>query len=94
MAAHSVAALVRDGGSDLGRACGRVMERLPPGSGGMIAVDRNGKLVCRFNTKAMLRATADQTGAGFNTVVIDFQTYANSQTCCRLALTYLQQNSN
>ena len=31
VAAHSVAALVRDGGSDLGRACGRVMGRLPRG---------------------------------------------------------------
>jgi L-asparaginase / beta-aspartyl-peptidase len=39
-----------------------IQERLPKGSGGIIAVDKNGNYVAEFNTESMFRGTADSKG--------------------------------
>jgi len=37
-------------------------QRLKAGDGGLIAVDRHGRVAVRFNTAAMARGVADSTG--------------------------------
>jgi beta-aspartyl-peptidase (threonine type) len=58
-AARDVAALLEYAGADLRAAADRVLrERVEAlgGRGGLIAVDRRGRLVCPFNTDTLLRA--------------------------------------
>jgi len=64
---HNVAArismLVGVGGLELEPAAQRVIgERLDPGDGGVIAVDRDGRLALVFNTEGMYRGAADSSG--------------------------------
>jgi asparaginase (EC 3.5.1.1) len=61
LAAYDISALMEYGGLSLNEACERVvMEKLPAlgGSGGVIAVDREGNLVMPFNSEGMYRAYA------------------------------------
>ena len=59
LAAYDIAALMEYGQLSLYSACERVvMEKLPAlgGSGGLIAVDREGNVVLPFNSEGMYRA--------------------------------------
>lgn len=59
LAAYDIAALMDYGGLSLAEACERVvMEKLPAleGSGGLIAVDREGNVALPFNSEGMYRA--------------------------------------
>lgn len=59
LAAYDIAALMDYGGLSLAEACERVvMEKLPAlgGSGGLIAVDREGNVALPFNCEGMYRA--------------------------------------
>lgn len=59
LAAYDISALMEYGGLSLMEACERVvMEKLPAlgGSGGLIAVDREGNVVLPFNSEGMYRA--------------------------------------
>lgn len=61
LAAYDISALMEYGGLSLNDACERVvMEKLPAlgGSGGLIAVDREGNIVMPFNSEGMYRAYA------------------------------------
>lgn len=61
LAAYDIAALMEYGNLSLLEACERVvMEKLPAlgGSGGLIAVDREGNVVLPFNSEGMYRAWA------------------------------------
>lgn len=61
LAAYDISALMEYGGLSLNDACERVvMEKLPAlgGSGGLIAVDREGNMVMPFNSEGMYRAYA------------------------------------
>lgn len=61
--AHRVAMLVEYGGLSLGRAVHQVIhERLSPQDGGLIAVDRNGRIILDYNTDGMYRGAADSGG--------------------------------
>lgn len=62
-AAHTVAARMAYGGDSLDGAASRVVqEALPPGSGGLIAVDAHGEISMPFNCEGMYRAAADSKG--------------------------------
>jgi beta-aspartyl-peptidase (threonine type) len=59
LAAYDIAALMDYGGLSLAEACERVvMEKLPAleGSGGLIAIDREGNVALPFNSEGMYRA--------------------------------------
>ena len=61
LAAYDIAALMEYGNLSLLEACERVvMEKLPAlgGSGGLIAIDREGNVVLPFNSEGMYRAWA------------------------------------
>lgn len=61
LAAYDIAALMEYGNLSLFEACERVvMEKLPAlgGSGGLIAIDREGNVVLPFNSEGMYRAWA------------------------------------
>lgn len=61
LAAYDIAALMEYGNLSLYEACERVvMEKLPAlgGSGGLIAIDREGNVVLPFNSEGMYRAWA------------------------------------
>ncbi|MRS13809.1 beta-aspartyl-peptidase [Enterobacteriaceae bacterium RIT691] len=61
LAAYDISALMEYGGLSLNDACERVViEKLPAlgGSGGLIAVDREGNMVMPFNSEGMYRAYA------------------------------------
>lgn len=61
LAAYDISALMEYGGLSLQEACERVvMEKLPAlgGSGGLIAIDREGNVVMPFNSEGMYRAYA------------------------------------
>lgn len=61
LAAYDISALMEYGGLSLNEACERVvMEKLPAlgGSGGLIAIDREGNVVMPFNSEGMYRAYA------------------------------------
>ncbi|MFN0060797.1 MAG: isoaspartyl peptidase/L-asparaginase family protein [Planctomycetota bacterium] len=61
--AHRVAMLMEYGGLSLGRAVHQVIhERLSPQDGGLIAVDRAGRIVLDYNTDGMYRGAADSAG--------------------------------
>lgn len=61
--AYDVAARMRYAGASLEEAvAAQFDERLRPNDGGLIAVDREGHIVIRFNTAKMARAAADSTG--------------------------------
>jgi beta-aspartyl-peptidase (threonine type) len=61
--AIDIAARVRHGGKSLGEAVAAVIEdELAPGDGGVIALDRAGTIVMRFNTSGMYRGAADARG--------------------------------
>lgn len=61
--ARDVAALVEFGGLDLEEAARRLLfDRLEAGDGGLVAVDRTGKLTLMFNSEGMFRGAADSTG--------------------------------
>lgn len=61
--AQRIASLMRYRGDDVGAAADRVVHRvLRPGDGGVIALDRDGKIAMTFNTSSMLRGAADSTG--------------------------------
>jgi beta-aspartyl-peptidase (threonine type) len=68
-AARDIAALIEYAGADVRAAAHRVLrERIEAygGRGGLIAVDRSGRIVCPFNTDTMYRA---YTGAGAESVI-------------------------
>ncbi|MGL4723700.1 MAG: beta-aspartyl-peptidase [Scandinavium sp.] len=61
LAAYDIFALMEYGGLSLNEACERVvLEKLPAlgGSGGLIAIDREGNVVLPFNSEGMYRAYA------------------------------------
>ncbi|MFK3660079.1 beta-aspartyl-peptidase [Scandinavium sp. NPDC088450] len=61
LAAYDISALMEYGGLSLNEACERVvLEKLPAlgGSGGLIAIDREGNVVLPFNSEGMYRAYA------------------------------------
>ncbi len=61
--AGDVAARMAYGGASLAAATEvQVQERLQPGDGGLIAVDRHGALALVFNSEGMHRGAADSTG--------------------------------
>lgn len=61
--AKSISARVEFGGASLDEAVAALVDRaLQPGDGGVIAVDRFGNLVARFNSEGMYRGLADATG--------------------------------
>ena len=54
---------VEHGRATLAEAVSAIVDRtLQPGDGGVIAVDRFGNLVARFNSEGMYRGLADATG--------------------------------
>jgi beta-aspartyl-peptidase (threonine type) len=62
-AAFRVSALMEYSGRDLDGAVGTVLaNHLPPGAGGIIAVDRNGAISLQFTTRGMYRAAANSDG--------------------------------
>jgi L-asparaginase / beta-aspartyl-peptidase len=62
-AAYSVSAWMRHEGATLDEALHHVIdEELKPGDGGMIAVDRDGRIAMRYNTPGMFRGAADANG--------------------------------
>ena len=61
--AFRVAAIMQYGGKSLEEAMSEVFdERLESGTGGAVAVDRDGNIVLQFNTRGMNRGAADSTG--------------------------------
>lgn len=59
----NIAARVEHGRATLAEAVSAIVDRtLQPGDGGVIAVDRFGNLVARFNSEGMYRGLADATG--------------------------------
>ncbi|NIR37957.1 MAG: isoaspartyl peptidase/L-asparaginase [Actinobacteria bacterium] len=61
--AHAISALMADVGLPLDEAARRVIhDRLQPGDGGIIAVDRSGRIVMDFNSEGMYRGAADSDG--------------------------------
>ena len=63
VAAKSISARIEHGRATLAEAVEALVERtLEPGDGGVIAVDRFGNLVARFNSEGMYRGLADATG--------------------------------
>lgn len=61
--AHALAARVRFGGQTLEQAANILLtEVLPTDSGGMIAIDRNGRMIAPFNTDGMFRGMANSEG--------------------------------
>lgn len=62
--AHDVHARMRHGGASLEAACGAALDAVASlgGSGGAIAVDRDGNLALRFNTAGMYRGWAGADG--------------------------------
>jgi L-asparaginase / beta-aspartyl-peptidase len=62
-AAFHIAALMAYRGLSVDKASRQVVEKvLPPDTGGVIALDRRGRISFRFNTSGMARAAADSTG--------------------------------
>ena len=62
-AAHQIAERVRLGGQGLEEAVGAVIEgEFSEGDGGVIAVDRQGRIVMAFNTPGMFRGALDSEG--------------------------------
>ncbi len=61
--AHDISALIAYKNLDLAKAVQDVLQnRLKPGHGGVIAVDRNGNMVADYNTAGLSRAMADSSG--------------------------------
>jgi beta-aspartyl-peptidase (threonine type) len=61
--ARTLALAVESGGTGLAEAAGAIVERtLRPGDGGLIAVDRTGRIAIAFNTEGMFRGVADSSG--------------------------------
>lgn len=61
--AFNISALMEYKGYTLKQACDEMIyNRLPEGSGGIIAVDRNGNYEMPFNTASMMRAAANSNG--------------------------------
>jgi beta-aspartyl-peptidase (threonine type) len=61
--AHSISELMQHRGLSVEEAARRVVhERLRPGDGGIIAVDRRGAIAMVFNTEGMYRGAADSSG--------------------------------
>lgn len=61
--AHRVASLIELAGVPVDEAVRRAIEdELAPGDGGLIAVDRHGRIAMGFNTAGMARGAADSTG--------------------------------
>ncbi|MFO0453601.1 MAG: isoaspartyl peptidase/L-asparaginase family protein [Pseudomonadota bacterium] len=60
---RTISARMEYGRATLAEAVGAIVDRtLQPGDGGVIAVDRFGNLVARFNSEGMYRGLADATG--------------------------------
>lgn len=77
VAAHRVAALIRDGGLDLATAAGRVVHGTLAalgGSGGLIAVDAGGVPVLTHNSPGMYRGAIDWRGRTMTAVFADDRT--------------------
>lgn len=69
--AFRIAAAMEHGGMTLEEAMRHVLrERMPDRIGGMIAVDRDGRLVLDFTTRGMYRGAADSTGR-FEVAIFD-----------------------
>ena len=65
MVAHDISALMEYKGLSLQEAATEVIQKKVPelgGDGGIIAIDRNGKMVMEFNTAGMYRATMNDKG--------------------------------
>jgi beta-aspartyl-peptidase (threonine type) len=61
--AHDISARMEYTGQSLDAAVGySIDERLEPGTGGIIAIDRQGKASLRYNTRAMPRGLIDSSG--------------------------------
>ncbi|MEJ2495437.1 MAG: isoaspartyl peptidase/L-asparaginase, partial [Ignavibacteriaceae bacterium] len=60
--AFNVSALMEYKGLSLQEAAEEIINRLPEGSGGLIAVDKDGNYVFVFNTSSMLRGIANAEG--------------------------------
>lgn len=63
VAAHDVAALMEHCGYALADAVESVVQKRLPGLGGMIALDRKGKVAAIFNTQGMYRGWVDASGS-------------------------------
>ncbi|OMO72720.1 Peptidase T2, asparaginase 2 [Corchorus olitorius] len=61
-AARDVAALMEFKGLSLKEAAAYVLEQLPPGTTGLVAVSSTGEIAMPFNTPGMFRAAASQDG--------------------------------
>jgi beta-aspartyl-peptidase (threonine type) len=62
VAAHDVSALIEHRGMVLAEAAEAVVRRRLPGKGGLIAVDRHGRVALSFNTEGMYRGWIDAAG--------------------------------
>ncbi len=61
--AFNISALMEYKGYTLKQACDEmIFKRLPAGSGGIIAIDKNGNFEMPFNTESMFRAVANSDG--------------------------------
>jgi beta-aspartyl-peptidase (threonine type) len=67
VAAHDVSALMEYAGMNLGNAARMVIEKVGAlgGTGGLIAVDREGNIALPFNTTGMYRGSIDVDGKSF-----------------------------
>jgi len=73
VAAHDVAALIEHRGLDVGAAAEQVIRRRLPGRGGMIALDRHGRMALPFNTEGMYRGCVDSAGRVHTAIYEDVQ---------------------
>jgi beta-aspartyl-peptidase (threonine type) len=64
---HDLSALMEYGGFDLAKAAGAVIDKIGAlgGSGGLIAIDRDGNIALPFNTTGMYRGYLDAEGNSF-----------------------------
>lgn len=62
VAAHEVHALMAYKGQSLERAAALVIQKMPHGAGGLIAVDAGGRIAQSYNTEGMLRGRANSEG--------------------------------
>lgn len=60
--AHDISARMLYGGDDLKKAAQAALDSLPPDTGGIIAVDKDGNMILLFNTTGMARGCASSAG--------------------------------
>lgn len=67
-AAHDLASLIEHAGLELPEAAERVIRQRLPGKGGLIALDRRGRVALPYNTVGMYRGWIDQNGCAHTAI--------------------------